>query len=427
MRFSVIATIGAANLAMAQYSNSTGGIFPEMVGDFKPYGCVTSAAGFPGFEKAASTDDMSLDMCAASCPGKFMGVNGKDCICGEDIEAAMVMQVDRMICNSPCPGNKAQSCGSAPAMQRRQAVPAGSAVSMYERNGDDASAATGGETVTSTVTSTEVATVTSCAPSVTDCPVGSQTTKVWTQPTTVCKKPEGWNEWHKKKIVCYGDHCAHEVPCETGDQKHRVICEGKKCRTEVTTTEEWNKLIICEGNNCKYAECKGVECNQKKIVCFNGKCTYSKCIGDECRKNVVCKGDKCQYEKCNGADCNKKVICDVNGQNCNTAPPPPGPPAPPVCYGDNCKVVTPPCNGDNCKVVTPPCNGDNCKVVTPPCNGNDCKVVTPPCYGDDCKVPGGTGVMPNPKPMRTGPPVVGGAGSIAVNIIGAAAGLLFVL
>lgn len=77
MRFAIIAAVGAANLAMAQYSNSTGPTLPERAGDFKLFGCATSSSGFPGFQKVATTDDMSIDMCAASCPTKYMGVIGK--------------------------------------------------------------------------------------------------------------------------------------------------------------------------------------------------------------------------------------------------------------------------------------------------------------------------------------------------------------
>ncbi|GAB0141621.1 hypothetical protein EsHS_00002208 [Epichloe bromicola] len=401
MRFAIIAAVGAANLAMAQYSNSTGPTLPERAGDFKLFGCATSSSGFSGFQNVATTDDMSIDMCAASCPTKYMGVIGKDCLCGDDIQAAMAMKVDNTRCNTPCPGNKAQACGSTGGMQRRHDASPDSPVSVYERvNNDNGS---GSKTVTKTATSTQIQTITSCAPSVTNCPVGSKTTKISTHPTTVCEQPQAWVEWHKKKIVCYGDHCGPEIPCKAGEQKYRVICEGDHCRTEASNTDEYNKLVICKGTDCKYAECKGDECKQKKIVCFNGKCTYEKCIGSECEKKYVCQGDECKHEKCAGEDCYKKIICDANGQDCRTATPPTGPAAPP-CKGDDCKYAHPPkpasdCEGDDCKYAHPPkpasdCEGDDCKYAHPPKPASGCE-------GDDC--------------------------NIAANMIGAAAGLFFLL
>lgn len=75
---SAILAVAAANVATARFTNTTETpVLPATAGDFKLYGCVTSSTAFPGFKKAATSDFMSIDMCAASCPTKYMGVVGK--------------------------------------------------------------------------------------------------------------------------------------------------------------------------------------------------------------------------------------------------------------------------------------------------------------------------------------------------------------
>ncbi|KAG6009724.1 hypothetical protein E4U21_001472 [Claviceps maximensis] len=424
MRSAFIAAVGAAHLATAHFANSTGLSFPATAGDFKFHGCVSSSSGFSGFEQVATSDYMNIDICAASCPTKFMGVSGKNCMCGNDITTAALKKLDNAKCSSPCPGNRAQACGASIFLSRRAGVGPGSAVSLYER--EDGVSPSSTVSVTSTVTSTVVETITACPPSETSCPVGSVTTKVLVKPTPVCETTEEWVEWHKKKIVCYGSHCGPEVPHDDHTPKHRVVCQEDHCKTEVFDKEEWNKLVVCKGADCKYAECEGSgdECKQKKIVCWDGKCTVEKCFGLECEKKFVCKGDKCKHEVCEGEDCDKKIICDSHGQDCKVAPPPAGPPSPPAsCHGEDCKVPhsPPPCHGEDCKFPQPPlpCHGESCKFIQPPapCDGENC--IHPPPFAP-------TGILPGPMPTGP-PPVAAGAGSIAVNIIGAAAGLLFVL
>lgn len=90
MRFSLLLALGAGQVALAAYSNETttsrgrgpqptqtpppgGARLPPQVGDFQLYGCTGSEAGFPTFSKIASTPDMTLDFCAASCPTRFFG------------------------------------------------------------------------------------------------------------------------------------------------------------------------------------------------------------------------------------------------------------------------------------------------------------------------------------------------------------------
>lgn len=48
--------------------------FPGQIGDFQFYGCAASSAGFPSFTLTGSSEDMSLELCAVSCPSRFFGI-----------------------------------------------------------------------------------------------------------------------------------------------------------------------------------------------------------------------------------------------------------------------------------------------------------------------------------------------------------------
>ncbi|KAJ3479749.1 hypothetical protein NLG97_g8240 [Lecanicillium saksenae] len=314
----ILAAIGAATAQSFTNSTTAGGsptsgsmmpsptgaddkAFPSKVGDFSFFGCLTGE--FPGFSKVATDEKMSLDLCAASCPSAFMGVIGKDCFCGTAVDSNKSKKDDKSKCNLACPGNPVQHCGGSPKGMKRADVPAGSAMTAYQR---DASASS------SVVTSTRVHTITSCAPTVTDCPVGSVTTQVVVQTVEVCPTPQ----WHKKKIVCYGDYCAPEYQCKGSDCKtQRVVCEGDKCTVEDHSGKDWHKLVICKDQQCRFSQCQGAECD-KKIVCYGGNCVVEKCYGNECEKNMVCTGDQCGWEKCTGDQCKTVIVCDNNG-NCN--------------------------------------------------------------------------------------------------------------
>jgi hypothetical protein len=91
MRLTPLIALGLGHVAMAQNTTSFSWTssptssapssttspadlrgFPPTIGDFQFYGC-TSGSGFPGFEKVLSSQDMSLSLCEASCPGRFFG------------------------------------------------------------------------------------------------------------------------------------------------------------------------------------------------------------------------------------------------------------------------------------------------------------------------------------------------------------------
>ena len=85
MRFSGLLALAAGNVASAaMYSNTTSAApeptnpvgFPDMVGPFKFLGCYASSDGLSGFEQVASDNSMTLNLCAASCPSKYMAVFG---------------------------------------------------------------------------------------------------------------------------------------------------------------------------------------------------------------------------------------------------------------------------------------------------------------------------------------------------------------
>lgn len=72
-------TAGGSPTSGSMMPSPTGGAddkaFPSKVGDFSFFGCLTGE--FPGFSTVATSEKMSLDLCAASCPSAFMGVIGK--------------------------------------------------------------------------------------------------------------------------------------------------------------------------------------------------------------------------------------------------------------------------------------------------------------------------------------------------------------
>jgi len=166
-------------------------------------------------------------------------------------------------------------------------------------------------TITQTITSTHIGTITTCPPDVHDCPIGKKWTKVVTHTKEYCpEKEKEKEEKHKhKKIVCHGDWCAPEEHCDKCEH-HRVVCEDDHCRAEPCKKEDDpHKLVVCNGKECHFRKCHGEEC-KRKIVCHDGKCVFPKCHGHECEKKWACDGDdKCKFEKCDGEDCGKKVIC----------------------------------------------------------------------------------------------------------------------
>ncbi|KAK8927172.1 hypothetical protein VCV18_003640 [Metarhizium anisopliae] len=272
---------------------SAGNPQPPTVGPFELLGCFSSSRGFPTFQKVASSNAMSLDLCASSCPSPFFGVYDTDCYCGQRIEPSDG-KVSSTQCDMPCPGNKNQVCGGKARLARRGDVPAGVLLSVYERKNERPTAAL------KVVTSTQVITVTSCPPVVTDCPVGQTTTKTWI--ATVTPRP-GPEEWHNKVVTCYGDYCVSGHGCDEC-QHTRVVFDGVRYQCEASPESSPHRLVHCKDDECRYSKCRGDRCNQK-VVCWDGQCTPAACYGDECDKKLVCSNGHCEHQACHGEDCHK--------------------------------------------------------------------------------------------------------------------------
>jgi hypothetical protein len=108
------------------------------------------------------------------------------------------------------------------------------------------------------------------------------------------------------KVVCIGDWCAEDPPCEDEACQHqRVVSQDGIFQTEVSDDMAWNRLVHCEGARCHYNRCNDEECEQK-IVCVNGQCSQEKCQDDECLRKLVCEGGQCQHQPCEGNECGNK-------------------------------------------------------------------------------------------------------------------------
>ncbi|KND86918.1 hypothetical protein TOPH_08435 [Tolypocladium ophioglossoides CBS 100239] len=431
MRCSVLLALGAGQVALAAapFNNETttsggrgpqptrrpppgGNSLPPQVGDFELYGCAGSSAGFPTFRKIVSTDDLTLEFCAASCPTRFFGTYDTDCYCGEELDQATTRRVVPEMCDIPCPGDRRESCGgrAGPGLSRRQSVPLTVVLSVYVRRGPTMTE----PPITKTITRTTTGTITSCPPHFPHCPVGSRTTDVVTVTTEICPIPD----FHKKKIVCFGDHCAPERPCDKCEH-HRIVCQGERCRPEVCDNkEDWGKLVICKDDECRFSQCEGEEC-RRKIVCFDGKCAHERCFGNECEKKFVCHGEECKHEQCFGNECHKKFVC--HDEDCKPEPP----------CDDRCRPE-PPCHEKECK----PQHHCEKKCPIPPPPKPEHKPehhVPPPPHPPPPPMPkptGGRGKEASPQPSGEWPPVqVAGSDrtAAAFNFLGAAVGLIFML
>ncbi|OTA08226.1 hypothetical protein A9Z42_0091690 [Trichoderma parareesei] len=373
MHLPLIIAFGA-QLALGHFSNSSdswpqsddaaaaAAAQPWVVGDFRFFGCAASTAGFPLFKQVAFTDFMNLDFCAASCPGRYFGTSDKDCYCGDELDTETADKVDSDRCDTPCPGDGSQICGGHSTSDwDKQSSSSVVTLSLYIRLGEEhyqqrdhededtceeEGDRHGGwqftrppphQTYTSTITSTTTSTITSCAPDVPHCPLGDRVVQAVTVTTELCPPPE----WSRKKITCYGDHCAPDEPCREGDddeqcQRQRVVCNGESCHPEpCSDKDDWHKLVVCDDDksDCQYRQCAGEECGTK-IVCYDGQCAKQKCWGDECRTKFVCKGPECRHEACeDGEDCHAHHVCSESGDDCQAQPP---------CSGPECPVPPPP-------------------------------------------------------------------------------------
>ncbi|OAA52518.1 WSC domain containing protein [Beauveria brongniartii RCEF 3172] len=319
MQMSLILALGVGKAVMAVHLVGNGTApakyavtMPETVGEFSLVGCAGDEADFAHYKKVAKSEHMSLNLCAASCPSKYFATHKDECYCADDDAHSRLTQSPREHCVLPCPGNDHEACGG----------DHGKLCSVYSRKD---------KPKYETKIETHVHTVTACPSTVVHCPSDPHvTTQTKTVTTEICPAPE----WHKKKIVCYGPHCAPEYPCKGDDcHKDRVVCRGDHCWIEPCRPgDDWSKLVIHKGgDDCDYATgCLDGDCH-KKIVCYDGKCVIEHCVGDECYKNLICDGADCHYARCDSDKCHQKLNCP---------------------HGKDCTVVVP-CDGDLCPKPSP--------------------------------------------------------------------------
>ncbi|KAJ3478930.1 hypothetical protein NLG97_g8448 [Lecanicillium saksenae] len=244
MQMSLVLALGASKVAMASSmfqngtaANASAMTMPETIGEFSLVGCAETSLA--NFKMVAKSEHMSLNLCAASCPSKFMVTHEDECHCGDE-EPSDMSKKDAESCALACPGAASEICGGVSAALSRRG---GSKIcTVYVRSS---------KPTVETKIEYHVHTITACPPTVTDCPAApSVTTITKTLTTEICPAPE----WHKKKIVCYGPNCAPEYPCQGEDcKKERVICKGDNCWTEACKPgDEWSKkVIVVTENECK--------------------------------------------------------------------------------------------------------------------------------------------------------------------------------
>lgn len=80
MQMSHVLALSASKAAMASslFQNGTAATasamtMPEVIGEFSLVGC--AQADFTNFKMVAQSEHMSLNMCAASCPSKYMATH----------------------------------------------------------------------------------------------------------------------------------------------------------------------------------------------------------------------------------------------------------------------------------------------------------------------------------------------------------------
>ncbi|KAI6778160.1 Cell surface glycoprotein-like protein, partial [Emericellopsis cladophorae] len=304
MRVSTLSFMAAAHVASAQFMNTTttatpsatsssqgvAPTSPASIGPFQKYGCASLENGLSGLDIAATSNEMTLELCASTCfeitgtPG--FGVIGATCYCGTPGTPIRLPLVSESNCNFPCPGDETQACGgngglpTGAARLRRQGL---SFISVFiDPNADDVSTTSAAASATSTPGSGDV------------------------------------NIDIDVVINCYGDYCINidnsQQNCVgDGCQNYHVVCQGDNCEAQVCVDNvNCDQLVVCQGSECNFRACKGDQCNQK-IECIGSICN----ITNEPRK-IVCKDDSCKPEMCI-EDCGRKVIC--SGDDCKTEKP----------------------------------------------------------------------------------------------------------
>lgn len=122
------------------------------------------------------------------------------------------------------------------------------------------------ETLTSTITATNIYTITSCAPTVTNCPVGSVTTEVVTSYTTYCPGEEVKPKTTKAPVTSL-------TSTYTSTRTYTVTnCSGKGgCTKGALTTEVYTSTtMVCPQTTATYTLHRTVRCPYGQDDCMVG-------------------------------------------------------------------------------------------------------------------------------------------------------------
>ncbi|KAJ9425021.1 hypothetical protein QL093DRAFT_2112853 [Fusarium oxysporum] len=108
-----------------------------VIGTFKFFGCLGSAAGYPSFGLIGEGPDMTTAECARLGRGRaYIGIYQRSCYAGDTLDSAEIVTNGR--CDLPCPGDPGLFCGgviltdsSLDSRLRRRDAPPGILLTLY--------------------------------------------------------------------------------------------------------------------------------------------------------------------------------------------------------------------------------------------------------------------------------------------------------
>lgn len=85
---------------------------PANIGDFAFLGCFGSENGFPTFQFAGASPDMTPEYCVDACQSqRYAAVHADQCLCADFLDPRTRALGDLGECDIPCPGDASESCG----------------------------------------------------------------------------------------------------------------------------------------------------------------------------------------------------------------------------------------------------------------------------------------------------------------------------
>jgi len=233
--------------------------FPHDAGDFKFFGCVGSADGFPSFNLSGETPDLDLKLCGTFCAGnKYFGVHKNQCFCGAKIDGTRTTKVPTEHCNNPCPGNEKESCGgdvgsTSPFRLARRRLSARQSISntilltVYEASSQS-------PVVTGTPTpATSMVTVTATGAGATSAVTVSTSINLQffifiSFPGSSCK--EGDLVYLPEACICKGGKSYVPHRCTATSCKDKEVFKAQECNAGEEEKQTVYSADVCKGNNC---------------------------------------------------------------------------------------------------------------------------------------------------------------------------------